>query len=356
VPAGSSVRFSRMIGRMTSRRFGPLERVLRATAIALSLAGLAALAPWADRPATAQVSPVVTSLTLFAGTPAGLWRSGDWGARWDLVRPSATHTILPLGPRVLVGNDNAVLVSEDFGVVWSEVALGTPVLAVLPSRYPQSDPTVFAGTSGGLLRSEDAGRTFKPTGLTGTPVHRLEWPGPALVIATGRGVVVSQDAASTFAPPGEGLPAGEVRALALSSFFAVDPVLFAGVGDAGVFRSRDGARTWRASGLEGHTVHDLVWLGPILYAATERGLFRSEDAGEKWAPLGEGLAGRAVFRLMFPLAPDSGAEAFVGTDDGIFRTTDGGLHWLKSGLPGERVLSLATFPPPPPALAGRKKR
>jgi len=249
-----------------------------------------------------------------------------------------------------------VLLSEDFGVAWSEVALGTPVLAVLPSRYPQSDPTVFAGTSSGLLRSDDAGRNFRPTSLTGTPVNRLEWPGPALVVATGRGVLISEDAASTFAPPGQGLPAGEVRALALSSFFAVDPVLFAGVGTAGVFRSRDGGRTWRASGLDGDTVHDLVWLGPILYAATDRGLFRSEDAGEKWAPLGEGLSGRAALRLMFPLAPGSGAEAFVGTDDGVYRTTDGGLHWVKSGLPGERILSLATFPPPAPSPGGRRKK
>jgi photosystem II stability/assembly factor-like uncharacterized protein len=307
-------------------------------------------------PVVGAQNPVVTSLTLFAGSAAGLWRSGDWGGRWERVRPGATRTILPLGPRVFVGNEDGVLVSEDFGQGWTEVVVGTPVLAVLPSRYPQSDPTVFAGTGTGLLKSDDGGRSFRPTALGETAVHRLEWPGPALVIATGRGVVVSEDAARTFHPAGEGLPAGEVRALALSSFFAVDPVLFAGVADAGVFRSRDGGRTWSASGLEGHAVHDLVWLGPILYAATDRGLFRSEDAGAKWARLGEGMAGRAALRLMFPLAPSSGAEAFLGTDDGVFRTTDGGLHWTKSGLPGERILALATFPPPAPATNRGKRR
>jgi photosystem II stability/assembly factor-like uncharacterized protein len=302
-------------------------------------------------------APVVTSLTLFAGSPAGLWRSRDWGGTWELARPGAVHTILPFGPRVFAGGQGGVLVSEDFGQSWTDVTLESAVLAILPSRYPLSDPTVFAGTDNGLLKSDDGGRTFRATTVVGTAVNRLDWPGPDLVLATGRGVLFSPDSASTFRAPGTGLPAGEVRALALSSFFAVDPVVFAGVAGQGVFRSSDGGRTWAPSGLASHVVNDLVWLGPILYAATDQGLFRSEDAGGRWSPLGEGLAGRAALRLMFPLAPDSGAEAFLGTDQGVYRTTDGGLHWTRSGLAAERVLCLATFPPPAPLLnRGKRKR
>jgi len=300
--------------------------------------------------------PVVTSLTLFAGSPAGLWRSGDWGGTWQLARPGAVHAILPFGPRVFAGGEAGLLVSEDFGQSWAEVAVESTVLTILPSRYPLSDPTVFVGTAAGLLKSDDGGRTFRPTSVTGAAVHRLDWPGPALVVAGGKGVLVSNDAGASFTGPGTGLPAGEVHALALSSFFAVDPVLFAGVGDQGVFRSSDGGKSWTAAGLAGQAVNDLVWLGPMLYAATGAGLFRTEDVGKNWTPLGEGLKGRAALRLMFPLAPDSGAEAFVGTDQGVFRTTDGGLHWVKAGLGSERVLSLATFPPPAPVLNKKKRK
>jgi photosystem II stability/assembly factor-like uncharacterized protein len=304
-----------------------------------------------------QAPPVVTSLTLFAGSPNGLWRSRDWGGTWERARAEPAHTILPLGPRVYAGGEKGVLVSEDFGNTWTDQGLETAVLGILPSRYPLSDPTVFAGTASGLLKSEDGGKTFRPTPLAGTPVHRLEWPGPALVVASGRGVLVSMDAAATFTGPGDGLPPGEARALALSSFFAVDPVLFTGIGDQGVYRSGDGGRSWLAAGLAGHTVNDLVWLGPFLYAATDQGLFRSEDVGKTWSPLGEGLAGRAALRLMFPLAPQSGAEIFLGTDQGVFRTADGGHHWMKAGLAAERILCLATFPPPAPVLnTGRKKK
>ena len=267
------------------------------------------------------------------------------------------HTILPIGSAVFVGTDVGVLLSYDFGESWTDVALDAPVLSIMPSRYLLSDPMVFAGTAKGLFKSQDAGKTFRPVGLEGTPVFRMEWPGPMLVMATGRGVVLSPDGGVTFTGPGEGLPEGGARALALSSFFAVDPVLFTGVGNHGVFRSSDGGRTWAPAGLAGHTVNDLVWLGPLLYAATDQGLFQSTDVGKSWLPLGQGITGRAARRLMFPLAPSSGVEAFLGTDQGVYRTPDGGLNWLKSGLADERVLTLATFPPPDPVLnVGRKKK
>jgi photosystem II stability/assembly factor-like uncharacterized protein len=317
-------------------------------------------------PLWAQLSgPVVTTLTIFAGTESGLWRSTDWGYRWERVPGGsggeslrdvgAVRSILALGPRVYVGADTGLLVSDDFGQTWTRGALTVPVSAVLPSRYPQSDPTVFAATSAGLLRSPDGGRTFAATAVRDTWVHRLEWPGPALVIATARGVLVSKDGATTFDGPGTGMPAGEVRAMALSSFFIVDPVLFAAVGATGVHRSSDGGATWTPSGLGGHTVTDLVWLGPFLYAVGDRGLFRSEDAGRTWSPLGEGLKGVVPVRLLFPLAPESGAEAFLGTTDGVYRTADGGMRWERAGMKDEKVLCVGTFPAPERPQKGRRR-
>jgi photosystem II stability/assembly factor-like uncharacterized protein len=334
------------------------------TWLAIAAGGARALAQVA--PEEAPPAGVVTSLTLFAGTASGLWRSRDWGRRWERVEGRVTgvkldslgaaRTILPLGPPVYAGGDGGFFYSEDFGETWERRAEGSAALCVMPSRYPQADATVFLGTATGLLKSEDAGRTFKPTPLSGTPVYRIEWPGPALVLATGRGVLFSPDSGKTFSGPGAGLPSGDVQALALSSFFAVDPVLFAGVGGQGVHRSSDGGKTWTACGLEGQTVSDLVWLGPFLYAAADQGVFRSEDAGKSWTSLAKGLPGAAVRRLLFPLAPAAGVEAFVGTDQGIYHTPDAGLHWQPSGLKDESILALATFPPPAPVLAGKDSK
>jgi hypothetical protein len=332
----------------------------RGAALATSAAALLLAAP-VSSPSPQQPSPsppprpAITSLSVFAGTPSGLFRSYDWGNTWHAVNTAekafgldgvgAVRDVLPIGPRVYLAGDGGIYQSDDFGQTWTRTETPTPVVRVLPSRYPQSDPTVFAATSSGLLKSTDGGRTFAATLLAGTRIHRVEWPGPALVVGTARGVFVSQDAGTTFTGPGSGMPPRDARALAMSSFFSIDPVMFAAAGDDGVYRSGDGGRTWTPAGLGGETVTDIAWLGPFLYAVAANGLFRSEDMGRTWTQFKKGLEA-APTRFLFPLMPTSGTEVFLGTVNGVYHSGDGGMTWQKSGLAGEPVLCLATFPQP----------
>jgi photosystem II stability/assembly factor-like uncharacterized protein len=315
-------------------------------------------------PGSGQQGTIVTSLTLFAGTAEGLWRSTDWASRWQrVVGRTSGVTIEGVGAaravglyaaQVWLGGDGGLYVSEDFGETWAPLSLVTGIRAVLLSRWPTADPTVFVGTGEGLLRSRDGGRTFEPTALPAGEVHRLAWPGPALVVACDRGVLVTKNEGTQFEGPGPGLPPGPVRAIALSSFFSVDPVMFAAPASGGVYRSSDGGATWTASGLPGEVVGDLVWLGPFLYAAGESGFHRSQDAGATWTRL-SASPGRPA-RLMFPLAPAAGVEAFLATDRGLFRTTDAGEHWAPAGFAGQDVLTVATFPAPEPVVPRKRRR
>ena len=66
---------------MSARGAWPLAPAIAAAALAL----LAALGAAPTDVRGQDRGPVVTSLTLFAGTPTGLWRSKDWGGGWDKV-------------------------------------------------------------------------------------------------------------------------------------------------------------------------------------------------------------------------------------------------------------------------------
>lgn len=343
---------------------------------ALALALLLPLAAAGRASAQAQNAATVSSLTLFAGTPAGLWRSSDWGTTWERVRGrspganldgiGAVTCLVPLGPQVYVGASTGVYLSLDFGETWRQVSTQDGCSVLLPSRFPLADATLFLANDRGLLRSspdafaraEDANREFTPTALAGSAVLDLAWPGPALIAATASGVAISVDAGQHFGMASGALPAGAVTTLAASSYYASDPALLVAVGTAGVFRSSDGGIHWLPAGLAGREVNDLFWLGPLVYAATDGGVFRSDDLGATWEPLNAGLEGRRALRLLFPLAPDSGTEAFVATDRGLFWTGDGGLHWTPSGsaLRAETILSLGTFPAPDRSVNVKRKR
>jgi photosystem II stability/assembly factor-like uncharacterized protein len=312
-----------------------------------------------------QQPPTVSSLTLFAGTAEGLWRSSNWGGSWQRVLGSgssgvrldglgAVRDILPLTTDVWVAGDGGLFHSPDFGESWEQFSSMAGLRVVLLPRWPQADPAVFVGTGAGLLRSLDNGKTWAARGLAGSAVHRVEWPGPAMVVACDKGLLVTMDEGGSYEGPGEGLPEGPVVAMALSSFFAVDPVGFAAPASGGVYRTSDGGRKWVPAGLEGQKVGDLVWLGPFLYAAAETAFYRSQDVGATWTRISDSPG--VPVRLMFPLAPAAGTEAFLATDRGLFHTTDAGEHWRATGFEGQAVLDVATFPPPDPVRSKKPRR
>ena len=118
------------------------------------------------------------------------------------------------------------------------------------------------------------------------------------------------------------------------------------------FRSADGGLTWerRDTGIGGKTVLGLA-LDPAapdttLYAATDKGLYRSTDAGKTWKLL-PGTAGEITQVATTPAA----VYAFL-TGFGLMRSVDRGQTWTpaRTGLGALPVLDLTVDPHDPEHL------
>jgi hypothetical protein len=225
---------------------------------------------------------------------------------------------------------------------------------------PHAPGTVFAGTQGGgVLRSDDAGRTFTPTGLDGLIVKSLavhpNRPGHLYAGAKPPRLFASEDGGRHWLElesfqrvrrffwfsPTEPPFSAYVLAVAVSP---TDPdVLVAGIEAGAVVRSADGGRTW-----QGHrpgAVRDCH----CLHAARGRffegggtGAAVSEDGGLTWTrppglrrKYGWAVAGDPADADLWYLSSAHDIRAHSDHADAAIHRCRGGGPWeeLSGGLP-----------------------
>lgn len=185
---------------------------------------------------------------------------------------------------------------------------------------------------------------------------------PGTILAAGHdvGVVRSRDGGRTWRPAGAGLPGRDVHALAA----APDGLrLYAWVADRGLYRSEDGGDSWRAVAgqLDGAELVVALAVDPrdperlLLSLATRRAvgwegrLLASPDSGRTLAslPLGETIYGIETNPVVFAIAfdPAHPAVVYLATDRGIWKSVDAGrsARWLR-GSHARKLESVAAAP------------
>jgi photosystem II stability/assembly factor-like uncharacterized protein len=231
------------------------------------------------------VSPAERDL-VWAGTePSAIWRSTDAGAGWDRspdldALPSASEWSFPPRP-------------ETHHVRW---------IACHPSDPGRLWVAVEAGA---LVTTSDGGRIWRdrvPGGPWDTHELAVHPAAPdTLRVAAGDGYFESHDAGATWASPADGLEVGYLRSVAIdpgdpeavvvSASTAPRSAYVAGHSDGRVYR-RHGHGRWERVGVgwpePPDTIAPLLVAGRSageLWAADERGVHRSDDAGARWRPV-----------------------------------------------------------------------
>jgi photosystem II stability/assembly factor-like uncharacterized protein len=108
----------------------------------------------------------------------------------------------------------------------------------------------------------------------------------------------------------------------------------------GVFRSADGGGTWGrisvGQGMHSDCITRCLATHPtdpaVVFAGTDLGIYRSDDAGASWRLLDTPMSGRAVWAIAIDGSDANIMLAGTGTPDlpGLYRSADGGETWEKS--------------------------
>jgi photosystem II stability/assembly factor-like uncharacterized protein len=243
----------------------------------------------------------------------------------------------------------------------------TVLLLLAGSRaFADVDPVLFQDLHWRLLGPFRAGRVLAVTGIPGQPEHFYFG-------SVNGGVWETLDAGRTWEPIFDGQPIGSIGALAVAPS---DPrILYVGSGEAdmrsdisqgdGMYKSQDGGRTWMHIGLADSQQIGRVLVHPenpdVVYVAAlghpygpnaERGVFRSRDGGRSWQKvLGKDENTGAIDLAFEPGRPEVIYAALWqtrrtpwnvyppsnGPGSGLFKSTDGGDTWKKldAGLPAD---------------------
>jgi photosystem II stability/assembly factor-like uncharacterized protein len=209
---------------------------------------------------------------------------------------------------------------------WEGATSSKETIAVRDLFRRNATGPIYAATSAGLFESTD-GRAWKRLPFPGSPggvyaVASFGEEGEKLLAASSVKLAVSHDRGRNWTPvPLDG--DGPVRIHEIAPNPSLPDVLFAAT-DKGLFRSRDGGRSWSKNGrgLPAASLHDVsVSVGnpTQVVVAGASGAFYSADGGEWFARFGEPALsdGLAAGFTSLQILPDS-SVIVVSPHNGLF--------------------------------------
>ena len=238
--------------------------------------------------------------------------------------------------------------------------------------HPRDPNVVFAGTTDGVYRSTDRGKSFRRTNF---PDKTQVWSvlvdpsDPKIVYAGASPIAVyrSEDGGESFRKmPDPGMPDRAKMPFACRVMrFAAHPrhagELYAALEVNGVMRSKDGGESWQDCStdlislaqkphlkskivsdtenegmLDGHAIATTSADPDSVIVAVRMGLFRSTDEGQHWKDMEVGRFSPTTYGRDIKVSPQDPNTLYAALsvaasskDGGVYRSTDAGKSWQR---------------------------
>lgn len=252
--------------------------------------------------------------------------------------------------------------------------------------------TFYMGaTGGGVWKTTDNGNHWKniSDGYFSTPsigAIAVDQTNPGVIyvgtgsdairsnIIVGKGIYKSEDAGKTWKFSGL-KEAGQIGALEIhpektaTVFAAVIGQPFRKSDQRGVYRSVNGGKTWErklflsdsvgAIDLEfapdnPNIIYAAMWRAErkpwtIISGDTTGGIFKSADGGENWRKITKGLPQNLIGKIDFAVSPDKPERVWAliqapAGEEGLYKSNDYGESWEHIKMPGEAQTSIMYRP------------
>ena len=338
---------------------------------------------------------------IYAGTSHLPWRTLDGGKTWDSIHDGMIDDsdvfslyVDPQEPaKIFASACSGIYSSDDRGALWHKL-MGIPNTSRRTHvvRFERGtccgDPNlpgaVYAGTTTGLFRSLNSGKTWKT--LTGLQVNALAFdpskPNTLYLALEHAGIGRSNDGGEAIEPVNNGFVDRVISSLTLSGskFVAIEPQ---NAESSGIFVSGDKGDSWTQvrnpkgiAGVHLRTITGFLSEEHILIAASSNQMYKSIDGGIVWKTLplrvvtppppasnkpqpakpaarsarGKTPARAAATRTVKPkpifheISPldirglyttrnGSKDMVFAATDLGLLKSEDMGEYWMRADIP-----------------------
>ena len=272
-----------------------------------------------------------------ASSYGGVFRSRDFGAAWlnaDVGLFLNAALVIAVDPRdsshLMVGTDLGILSSHNGGRSWAPEARDVIIGAVFALAFSPDGELVVCAAASGVFRRDQRGWLRAEVPESAIPARALV-AGPAnhrFYLLGRRELFASEDGGRSYAVvPGL---AGITEMTALAAIPGSADIL-AAVIDGRAMISEDRGRTWRNAGLGGadapvDTIATDASRPQRIWAAAGGWIMVSDDVGSGWHSIGRALP-EARARVRGIAASADATTLVISSDRGIYRSDDSGETW-----------------------------